>query len=358
MIGSPGRWQRQTRISAYVAYSGFSGHSLRFGLGHDDLDLYRVRTMKNFQINAAGVPVPNPTSGELVDYSGIQPHLIPHRRVNNYFYAQDEWNFARDWTLTAGLRRDNFSDFGATTNPRVALVWDAALDLTAKLLYGQAFRAPSFAEQYTINPVANGNPNLQPESIRTLEAAFAWQARRDTQLNLSLFRYNVKDSIRAVANAVAGTGSTFTNTGKLNGHGTELELVWDAGRTLRFTGNYSWQRSTDEATQTDTGYAPHNHAYVRADWRFAGNWLASPQLNWVADRRRPFGDARPAVPDYRSVDLTLRTERDRNQWGVAASVRNLFNANIVEPSLAPGSAIPNDLPMPRRSFYLQATHSI
>ncbi|MBI5923815.1 MAG: TonB-dependent receptor [Betaproteobacteria bacterium] len=354
MIGSPGRWERQARVSGYATYSGFANHSLRLGLGHEDLDLYKVRTRKNFLLNTAGIPVP---TGAVIDYSSIQPHLLPHRRTNDYYYAQDEWNFARDWMLTAGLRRDSFSDFGATTNPRLALVWDASLDLTAKLLYGQAFRAPSVLEQYGVNPVANGNPNLKPERIRTQEAALSWQPLKETQVNLSLFHYTMKDTIRAVPNAVAGTGSTYANSGKQNGHGAELELVWDVSRTLRLTGNIAWQRSKDEATDTDVGYVPHQHVYARADLHFAGNWLLSPQINWVADRKRAFGDARPELSDYTSVDMTLRTERDKGRWGFAVSIRNLFNAVILEPTLAPGTAIPNDLPQPGRSFYLQATRS-
>ena len=370
MIGSPGRWERQLRFSGNATYSGFAGHSLRLGLGHEDLDLYKVRTLKNFRLNVTpgpliGIPVP---SGPVIDYSAIQPHVLPHRRTNDYFFAQDEWNVARDWTLTAGLRRDIYDDFGGTTNPRLALVWDATLDLTAKLLFGQAFRAPAVGEQYGVNPVANGNPDLKPESIRTLEAAFSWQAREDTQANLSIFRYDMRDAIRAVPNFTAGTGSTFANTGKLTGQGAELEVVWDVSRILRLTGNYANQKSIDEATHTDVGYAPHHHLNARADWRFASNWLLSPQLNWVAERKRAFGDTRPDVPDYTSVDLTLRTEREQGRWSFAASIRNLFNATILEPTLfvaspatrpdIPTSAIPNDLPLPGRSFYLQATYAL
>lgn len=353
MIGSPARWERQLRLSGYATYSGFSGHNLRFGMGHEDLDLYKVRTLKNFLLTPSG-PVP---TGPLTDYSGIQPHVRTHRRTNDYVYAQDEWSIAQDWTLTAGLRRDNFSDFGGTTNPRLALVWDAALDLTAKLLYGQAFRAPSFTEQYGINPVNNGNPDLKPESIRTLEAAFSWQARKDVQLNLSLFRYAIDDAIRPVPNVLVGTGGTFANIGQQNGYGAELELTWDVMRNLRLSGNYAWQRAIDVATHTEAGYLPRHHLYARADWRFSGDWLLGTQVNWVADRKRPFGDARPEINDYTSVDLTLRSERVVGQWGIAASVRNLFNARILEPTLAPGVAIPDDLPQPRRWFYLQATHA-
>ena len=144
------------RLSDFTTYTGFNSHSLHLCLGHDDLNMYDTSTYKNYLLNANGVPVPT----AFMDYSNIQTHLPPELRKVDYLYAQDEWNIVRDWTLTAGVRHDNYSDFGGTTNPRLAPVWDATQELTAKRLYGQAFRAPSFNELYSINPVANGNPNL------------------------------------------------------------------------------------------------------------------------------------------------------------------------------------------------------
>jgi len=354
MFGAPQTWERQIRLSAFAIYSGFAKHRLRIGVGRDDMNMYRTSESRNFTYTASGLPVPLP---EIVDFTDTAPFIRPQRRKINYVYAQDEWNFARDWTLTAGVRHDNFSDFGSTTNPRLALVWDASLDLTAKLLAGRAFRAPAFNEKYSIvNPVNRGNPDLDPETISTMEAAFTWQARRDVQVNVNFFRYQMHRIIRAVPNATPGTGSTFNNTGDQRGKGMELEVNWDAGRNLRLTGNYSYQRSIDETTNTDAGYAPHHHLYARADWRFSSNWLLSPQLTWVAERRRAAGDVRPPVPDYKTVDVTLRTASGKDQWDFAASVRNLFNATVLEPSLAPGTAVPNDLPMAGRSLYLQAAY--
>lgn len=355
-IGAPETWERQLRLSAYAIYSGFSGHSLRFGVGHDDLDLYRTATHKNNTTNAAGLPVP---TGPVIDYTNIQPFMTPQQRKVSYLYVQDEWRFAKDLALTAGLRHDKYSDFGGTTNPRLALVWDATLDLTAKLLYGKAFRSPAFSEQYSINnPVNRGNPNLAPEIIQTVEAAFSWQARPDTQLSLSLYRYAMKDIIRTVANTPPVPGTTYFNTGAQHGHGLELEGVWDVTRNLRLTGNYAWQRSLDESSNRDPGYAPQHHIYARADWRFSGSWLASAQINWVADRKRPAGDSRAQIPDYTTLDLTLRTNPHKNEWGFSATVRNVFDANVLEPSQAPGTAIPNDLPMAPRAVYLQATYKL
>jgi outer membrane cobalamin receptor len=358
MIGDPGRYEQQIRLSAFTTYSGFAGHSLRFGLGHDDLNLYHTSTNKNYWLSPNGVPVPTP----FVDYYNIQSHILPQQRKVDYLYAQDEWNIARDWTLTAGVRRDNYSDFGSTTNPRLALVWDASLDLTAKLLYGEAFRAPSFTEQYGINPVANGNPNLKPETVKTLETAFSWQARKDTQINLSLFRYDMNDVINAVPTGV-GVAATFQNTGQQHGSGFELEGVWEASRTMHLTGSYSYQKSIDETTNQDAGYAPHNHIYLRDDWCFSSGWLSSAQINRVSDRMRAPGDARPPVPDYTTVDMTVRTDRSKNQWDYAASVHNLFNATVLEPSVAGSNplvntSIPNDLPQAPRSMWLQVTHKL
>jgi iron complex outermembrane receptor protein len=315
-------------------------------LGHDDLDMYKTKTYKNYMFNSSNQPV---VTGPVMDYTDIQPHIRPQQRQVSYVFVQDEWHFTPDAAITAGVRRDQYSDFGGTTNPRLALVWDAAYNLTAKLLHGRAFRAPSFNEQYGINPVANGNPNLRPETIATSEAALSWQADHDLQMNLGLFRYQARDMIRLL-------GTVYSNIGSVHGSGMEVESVWDVSRKVRLTGNYSFQKSIDEASNTDAGYAPHHHLYLRGDSRVAGELLASVSVNWVAGRKRAASDTRADVPDYKTVDVSLRTESTDKQWDFAAAIRNLFNARVLEPTLAPGTALPDDLPMARRSFYIQALY--
>jgi iron complex outermembrane receptor protein len=351
MIGHPDTSERQFRVSSFATYSGLESHTLRVGVGYDDLDLYETRTIKNYVFDAAGTPVP---AGPVADYSVIQPFMLPHSRQVTYLYAQDQWRLARDWELTLGTRYDHFSDFGGTTNPRVALVWDAALDVTAKLIYGRAFRAPSFSELYSINnPVQRGNPVLKPERVDTVEAAVTWQANDELTTKLSVFRYEMKDIIRPIPNAAPAMGTTFNNMGRQHGTGLEIEAEWQVSRHLQLIGNYSHQRSVDETTGRDPGFAPRNQAYLRASWAIAYGWQLNPQLTWVANRARSAGDPRPPVADYKTFDLTLRTARPVGRWEFAASVRNLFNADVREPS-APGT-IPNDLPMVPRAFYLQAS---
>lgn len=356
MLGGPDFSERQLRVSAFAAYGGWRGHNVRLGAGHDDLDLYATHETRNFNYTPAGVPIPLP---QTVDFSATNPFLFPQRRTVDYFYVQDEWTFAPDWTVTAGVRHDRYSDFGSTTNPRWALVWDASYSITAKLMYGRAFRAPGFAENHGVsNPVVLGNPALRPETNNTLEAALSWQAHRNTQLNLTVYRYAMGNIIRTVPNALANTGATYRNAGDQDGHGMEFESVVTLHKDLRLMANYSWQRSLDKATGKDAGYAPRNHVYGRADWQFARERLLGVQVNYVAGRERAPGDARQPVADYTTFDVSLRSERGRGSWDVTATLRNLFNADVREPSPAPGLQLPHDLPMAQRALSLQASYQL
>lgn len=351
MNGGPDTWERQLRLSAFATYNGWTGHHVRIGAGHDHLDLYRTRETRNFNYTASGLPIPLPAT---IDFAHTNPFLFPHLRKIDYVYLQDEWAFAPDWTMTAGVRHDRYSDFGGTTNPRLALVWDASLDLTAKLLYGRAFRAPAFVESYGItSPVALGNPLLKPETNGTVEAALAWQANADTQVNLSLYRYAMDDIIRTVPNAIAGTGATYANTGGQTGRGLEVETIWSASRDVRLYASLALQRSIDNASGKDAGYAPRRHALLRADWQLAGAVQLSGQVNHVADRRRAVGDARQPIADYTTLDLALRSGYGKRSWEVSVAIRNVFNADVREPSLGPGLQLPFDLPMAPRAITLQ-----
>lgn len=354
VLGAPNTWERQTRVAAVLGYGGWAGHQLRLGVGHDDLDMYRTQEFKNFTIvesgPAKGLPVPLP-GGQIIEFPVDKSFVAPQRRRVSYAYVQDEWSLAPDWTLTTGVRHDRYSDFGATTNPRMALVWDASLDVTAKLLVGHAFRAPSFSEEYSINnPVMRGNPALKPERIRTAEAHVSWQLSAQAQLQVSAFRYAMTDIIRA--SSIGGGTSEYTNLGKQRGHGFELELVMDATRNLRLAGHYAYQRAVDVAAGRDAGYAPHRMAYVRADWHLDKGWALGGQVKHVAGRLRAAGDARPAVADYTSADLALRLPLRAAGWELAVSLRNLFNADVREPSL-PSTGLTHDLPMAGRTVDAQ-----
>ncbi len=351
VIGNPYVYERHTRLGVSAFYHGIKDHNIRLGAGGIINDMYKTEESKNFAPD--GSPL-----GSVVDVSN-DPNLVfiePHDRKVSYAFAQDEWQFASDWNFTGGVRFDHYSDFGSTTNPRLALVWQTRYNLTTKFLYGRAFRAPAFNELYNINnPVALGNPDLEPEQIDTYEIAFDYQNSDSLHTKLNLFRYRMTDIIRFVPDPSPATTVTAQNTGERQGTGLELEAIFNVSPALDIIGNYAYQNSTEEDTDSDVANAPQHQIYVRSDWNIASKWRASGQVNWVSDRERDITDPRPQINDYTTVDLTLRYQPMQRSWSFALSARNLFDADAREPSPAPGS-IPEDLPLAERAVYLEATY--
>jgi iron complex outermembrane receptor protein len=345
MLGNPGHSERSMHASASTVYTGLEQHRVRIGTGYRQNDMYEVTETKNFGVNFAPLP-------GMVDASNDPAlvYMLPHKRNLTFAFIQDEWNLAQDWTLTAGVRHDNYSDFGGTTNPRFALVWDAAYNVVVKAMHGTAFRPPTFSDLYAINnPVTIGNLSLQPETITTDELAFSWQPTSTLQTNLNFFKYRMSSIITPV-------GTSYLNTGGQTGRGLEFETTLDASSSLRLAGNYSLQHSTDEATGMDAGMAPHRRYFVQADWRFMPLWQLGTTVNRVEGRMREPGDTRALIPDYTLVNLTLRREKFASGWDARAMLINLFDQNAWEPTFK-STGVPSDLPLSGRALYLQLQYS-
>jgi outer membrane receptor for ferrienterochelin and colicin len=282
-------------------------------------------------------------------------------RNNWYVFLQDSWQISSDWEFTAGIRYDEYSDFGSTTNPRAALVWQAQSNLTTKLLFGSAFRAPVFNELYiSNNALQMGNPNLEPETIKTWELAFDYKATKTLNFALNLFHYDIKDKILYVLDDPNATEVSMVaqNAGMWAGNGLELETRWQISPKANLLFNYAFQKSEDDKTGQELGNSPEHQAYLRTDWLLFPNWFLDTQVNWAGDWSRKPGDPRKKVDDSTTVDLTLRhKDSNQNRWNLAVGVRNLFDEDVRIPSFIPDTDgliyIPNDYPLYKRSYWAE-----
>jgi iron complex outermembrane receptor protein len=354
--GNPAVYEEHRRFDSSAFYTGFSRHSLRVAAGMSYVELHGEET-KNYGPGVLEPVLPQQVvGGELTSVTGSPFNFIPDEN-RTVFYAslQDEWSIAADWSLTLGVRYDHYSDFGSTVNPRAALVWNARQDLTAKFLYGRAFRAPSFAELFVINnPVALGNPDLDPETINTYEIAFDYRPTFDLRTGLNIYVYQIDDLIQFVPEE--GGSQQVQNTGGQSGHGFELEAEWSISDSVFLQAHYALQRSEYDDRGQDVGNAPQHQIYANVNWEFAPDWDVSGQAKWIAGRQRDADDTRDAIDDYTLASLVLRRSNIVNHLDVALVVDNLFAAEAYEPSLAQrgvpeGSLVPGDFPLPGRGIY-------
>lgn len=351
IAGAPNLFEENARADLDALFTGLDAHRLRLGSGFYWGDLFRT-TDKNNYLNGAPRPAP-------VDVSDTPAVFQPeNQRTSHYAFVQDEWAFAEAWELTGGVRYDHFSDVGGATNPRLSLVWSTTPTLTTKLIYGEAFRPPAFFELYgTSNPVALGNPDLKPEKLRSGELAVNWKPLTTLSWDASTYRLRIHDFIDFESDSGQPT-FTARNNSQLRGYGFETELRYQAGPALDLMANYSTQRTRDESG-APLGLAPREESHVRATWHAAPRWLLTPQLNWIGERRRQAGDGRPPLAGYLTADIAIRHGVTR-RLDLAASVRNLADADVREASRGPGpgqtqAATRYDLPQAGRSVTLEIT---
>lgn len=140
-------------------------------------------------------------------------------------YAEVAIPVLRQLEVTAAVRRDDYSDFGATTNPKVSLRFNPIENFLVRASYNEGFRAPTFTQLYgavsespsatnlrdpvlcptgteglsvcAIRPLirSGGNPGIQPETSKQWTVGFVasptewltgsidlWQIRREDRI--------------------------------------------------------------------------------------------------------------------------------------------------------------------------------
>lgn len=339
-----------------------SQHHIRLALGFNREKTVPFET-KNFgpgtTAELVGETPADPVSGMwIIDGTLFQANensIFTERLARNIYYLslQDEWQLAADWEFTGGIRYDHYSDFGNTVNPRAALVWATRYNLTTKFLYGSAFRPPSFGELSAINnPSVEGNKDLKPEKIDTIELAFDYRPTFTLQHTLNFFSYQAKELIEYIPKPDNPQVSKAQNFKNIKGRGLELETRWEATEELDINFAFAIQHSEDMKTGVRIHDAPGRQYSISSLWRPDSSWTLFTSLNWVGDRSRAATDTRLPIDDYTQTNITLRKQVNK-QLELAASVRNLFDEDIREPS---DGRIPDDYPMEGRNLFVELNY--
>jgi iron complex outermembrane receptor protein len=219
----------------------------------------------------------------LQNYDGLRLTQLHKDRLIAAAYLHDQlhpWHWL--W-LTVGLRMDWYNDFGVTWNPRAAAVLQAHKKLSFKLLYGRAFRAPSFRDLYDETGVSDtaggliiqGNPALRPETVNTFEGGFETSPWKLLTLRANAFYIRTAD--------VIDVDATFTVTG---------------ARVVNFPGLQIWGGEAEAQLHFDgSNYLSGNISY------FDSSQLGTGLPGWESDFERRFID--PELHDLPKLRLNL-----------------------------------------------------
>jgi iron complex outermembrane receptor protein len=236
----------------------------------------------------------------------LDPYLlnldVAHPKRQSAVYLQDEMRLGQNVILNTGVRHDVDSEGGATTNPRVALLYKTARQVTLKALYGTAFRsANAYERYYTFDYKAN--PALRSERIKTYELIGEYFPTDRFRATASVFQYRMRDML-ALATDPANGYLVFSNIDAARATGVELEAEWlrEDGSALKGSANV--QRARNDAN---------------------GEWLPnSPRRLFKLDvALPPLGEHLRAHAEYRF------TSRRRTVQGGEVGGFGVVNLNLV-----------------------------
>ncbi len=321
-----------------IHYDGFADHAIIGGLQYEHQQHENVKTW-----------VGNPKDG-FSDVSDIANFNKETSRSLTAIYAEDLWDISDELRFSIGGRYDHYSDFGGNFSPRVSASWLFSPDYDVRLLYGEAFRAPSFADQFNANQsVLPGNRDLKSEQIKTLELGFGVRLREFGTLRFTAFNNRLQDIIVSVP------GEPPDNSGEHHVSGLEIEGRFHFEPGISIRANYTYQdakNTDDDSTLPDV---PRHKGNILLDYRFAQHYNLNLHLFMKGKTPRAKTDPRPDNAAYTTLDMTLSS--DHLIPGIDGlegrlSIYNLFD----EDYNAPSSIGVTDYPQPGRTLHGQLTY--
>lgn len=231
-----------------------------------------LRSIYRIDTTAAGVPYV--ADAGLIALNGLSPGsqihagFRPSNEVNvsraiTAGYIDMEVNITRDWLISAALRAEHFSDFGAVTTGKVATRYSIAKWLAIRGAFNTGFRAPDLAQfNYTETSTtfqqgravdlvtasnksaaarALGIPSLTPEKSKGYTAGLTSQPVRNAELTVDAYRIDID-------NRVGNTGNFSATDANLPADVRSLLLATGTTQAKFFYNAFSTRTSGIELT--------------------------------------------------------------------------------------------------------------
>lgn len=280
-------------------------------------------------------------------------------------YAQYVFYPLQGVGFTGNLRSDRHNIYGRNTTYRLGLVLTPRQGLYGKFLYGTSFKAPAAIQLYA-QPLFGGdvlgNPELRPESARTLEAEVGWGLGDRFALSLNAFKNKVKDKVELLP---AGLNEVPMNSGLQDSGGVEAQAQLRLGTSQTLTGSIAWQKTDAHMPDPFRGEIvapsamyPSLTGHLRWHLSLPRNHSLSLVARYCSERRATDSNIREnilhayALPACTLLDATWsHTWRSRSggQLHLMGGVRNLLDRQNTEPGFG-GVDIPGAKRELRLSF--------
>ena len=360
---------RRMGIEQNLNWQANDAHSVLAGLGY-----------RNYHaIETPDLPSPYDTAKSPGNQGLFYPNTSVPVEINEaryhswsgYLQWQAQWN-SRISTV-AGLRHDWYSTYGGSTNPRLGIVLQPSQGNFIKLLYGEAFRAPSPEESYgafgSYNPDGSRkgthritNPGLEPEKSKTWSVTWDWRPTRG--FNLVTNAYLTRASQIIITRTIASNLETKENSGNDRYQGIDIMPQWQVHLggpwTADLWGSYSYVKGRFRETESGPELRQVNitaHKVKLGVTLRYQDWLTiTPRLQWIGDTstgaiNRVQNDRIKETDAYTQASLHVGVHKLAGErLSLYFDVYNLFDSRYYAAHTSSSSAVMQAMPQQPRTF--------
>lgn len=301
-----------------------TAHSIQAGLGYQDY----------YALETPDLPRPydtdrGPGNQDMTYVNTTLPIRTFDASYDNLSaYAQIQSDWSESFNTMAGVRHDRHSAYGSTTNPRLGAVWRPNPEHALKLLYGEAFRAPSPEESLSAFGSFSGardasgnylgsnfrapNSNLEPEKAKTLSLTWDWRPRPELNLVANLYRSRIDNLIVTLDETVSTQyipGAVLSKTTIKGNAGEETHTGLDLMAQWRFRIGAKW--AGDLWTSYSHVDGSIHEGLDQQDWDLS--YVAAHKLKLGATFR--YLDRLSITPQILSIGDTSTGRKDRSHIG-------------------------------------------
>lgn len=257
------------------------------------------------------------------------------------FYAQGTVDLTSGFSIDAGARADDNSAFGTFFTYRGGASYRIR-HTRLRGSIGNAFKAPTFSENFASSPFEVGDPNLRPERSTSWDAGLEQGlAGGRATVGATYFFQRFRDLIQFVS-ATPGQ-PTYANLAAASNRGIEATLAIVPMSGVTILGAYTWlhTRVTDAGASTSPVFAqgqslvrrPNHSARLGVRVEASRRASVAANLNVIGKRDDvdfgPFPAVRVTLPAYALVELAGRLELGgrgaAGSFAVTARLTNLFD---------------------------------
>lgn len=319
-------------LDATFTLNQFDPHELILGVAY--------RTSKVIKNNLNTYYTDNPST----NLNG--PLLLDKESSRNKtsIYLNDQSELSENIDIAAGIRYDDYSDFGSATSPRLGLVYHYNDKTNIKTMYSKAYRAPSFIELYADVPgLSNGDENLKAEKSETIEVGATYKEDLRNLTRINLYHTTIKDVIYRES-------AQYTQKGKHTLKGIELESRKTLFIDTDLQGAIAYVDGEDEDGKKLPDVADTT-GNIQLSHTFASGFLSNAKVKYVSKRLRHKDDTREDLKGYTTLDIAL--SYTYYGYKMTGTINNILDEEVKYP--APANTYKNDYDREGRNFLLSVS---